>query len=254
MSTYVLSVAAVLWRAGYRVIRLNLRDHGDSHHLNEDIFHSCRLGEAVGAIKWVQATFPDEALLLGGFSLGGNFSLRIAATARVSGLRIERVVAVCPVLDPAQTMEALDFGLAIYRSYFIRKWRRSLMRKQEAFPALYDFSKLERFNSLREMTDFFVRNYTEFPDLETYLNGYTLTGDRLADLDVPSTMLLADDDPVIPVRGLNGMSTPKSLRIEKSRFGGHCGFVAGYGLSSWLDHYFLGAFELTPGNRSRAAL
>ena len=36
--------------ADYDVARLNLRDHGDSHHLNDEIFHSCRIAEVVGAV------------------------------------------------------------------------------------------------------------------------------------------------------------------------------------------------------------
>lgn len=252
MSTYMLSIAAHLWNAGYRVIRINLRDHGESHHLNEGLFHSCRLAEAIGAVRWVQTAFPDEALMLGGYSLGGNFSLRIAAAANESTLRIERVVAICPVLDPAQTMQALDLGFSAYRIYFIRRWRRSLQRKKRAFPILYDFSNLERFNTLHEMTDYFVTNYTEFPDLRTYLQGYALTGERLTDLDVPSKILLAEDDPVVPIRGLDEISTPKSLSIEISRFGGHCGFVSNLGSPSWLDDYFLNAFDVTRGNHSQA--
>jgi predicted alpha/beta-fold hydrolase len=249
-STYVLSAAVRLWKEGFRVIRINLRDHGDSHYLNEDLFHSCRLAEVVGAVKWVQAAFPDEALMLGGFSLGGNFCLRIAADAADAGLQIQRVVAVCPVLDPAQTMEALDTGLSVYRIYFIRRWRHSLKLKKAAFPSRYDFEDLERFDTLREMTDFFVRHYTEFPDLETYLNGYSLRGDRLAGLNVPTKMLLADDDPVIPIRGLEQVVRPGSLAVERSPYGGHCGFLNDYGLSSWLDRYVLEAFDLTRYSRS----
>ena len=243
MSTYILSLAAHLWNGGYRVIRLNLRDHGDSHHLNEGIFHSCRLAEAVGAVKWVQSRFPNDTLLLGGYSLGGNFALRIAAGALNSGLRIHRVVAVCPVLDPARTLKAADQGLSAYRRYYLRRWRQSLMRKKAAFPDLYDFKNLESFNYLEEMTDYFVRNYTEFPNLETYLNGYALTGDRLAGVSVPSTMLLVDDDPVIPIEGLEEVNTSKMLRIERNPFGGHCGFINGYGLRTWLDNYFFNALE-----------
>jgi predicted alpha/beta-fold hydrolase len=33
-SLYLLSVGQLLFDAGYDVVRLNLRDHGDSHHLN----------------------------------------------------------------------------------------------------------------------------------------------------------------------------------------------------------------------------
>ena len=242
-STYLLSAAATLSQAGYRIIRLNLRDHGDSHHLNESMFHSCRLAEVVGAIRWVQEAFPDEALLLVGFSLGGNFSLRIAAEATAAQLRIEQVIALCPVLDPKKTMAALDEGWLGYRIYFIRKWRISLEKKKMAFPNVYDFADLKRFRTLRSMTNYFVQRYTDFPDLESYLNGYSLTGERLEGLRVPSTILLANDDPVIPVADIECIAKPSCLMIDRSEFGGHCGFVSGYRLNGWLDQYILAVID-----------
>lgn len=242
-STYMLSAGSQLWSAGYRVARLNLRDHGDSHHLNRALFHSCRLDEVVGAVKWVQQEFPDSPLYLGGYSLGGNFALRVAARADAADLDIRRVVAICPVLNPEQTMEALDSGWAGYRMYFIHKWRRSLRLKRAAFPSEYDFSNLERFKTLGSMTDYFVRHYTEYPDLLTYLRGYALVGDRLAGMRVPSEMLVAEDDPVIPVKGLEQLARPDSLRIRRSAFGGHCGFLENYRLRSLLDRYLVDALD-----------
>ena len=44
-SLYVLSLGQELFDRGYEVVRLNLRDHGATHHLNREIFHSCRLTE-----------------------------------------------------------------------------------------------------------------------------------------------------------------------------------------------------------------
>jgi len=224
-SSYIMASAACLWRAGYRVFRLNLRDHGDSHHLNAELFHSCRLDEVIGAVRWVQRRFPSEPLMLGGFSLGGNFALRVAADAAAAGLEVGGVAAVCPVLDPVETMYALDDGWAGYRLYFLRKWRHSLERKRRAFPELYDFGDLRRFRDLQSMTEFFVVNYTEYPDVLSYLRGYAITGGRLRELQAPSRVLLADDDPVIPIGGLSRLDRPAALRIERADFGGHCGFV-----------------------------
>ena len=239
MATYVLSVAVRLWDEGYRIVRINLRDHGESHHLNEELFHSCRLEEVSDAVRWVQQEYVDDEIVLVGSSLGGNFALRIAARASQSGLDIRQVVAICPVLDPEQTMYALDNGSVIYRQYFMKRWRQSLELKKAAFPARYDFSRLERFRNLTEMTDYFIQHYTEFTDLQTYLRGYALTGDRLAGLTVPSTMLLAEDDPVIPVSGLDRVARPGCLRIHTTPTGGHCGFIADYRLTSWSDQYVL---------------
>ncbi len=50
-SNYVLANGARLFDAGFDVFRLNFRDHGDTHHLNHEIFHSCRLDEVVHALR-----------------------------------------------------------------------------------------------------------------------------------------------------------------------------------------------------------
>ena len=70
------------------------------------------------------------------FHWGGNFFLRVAARARDAGIELERVVAVCPVLDPAHTLVRLEAGWALYRKYFVWKWQRSLKKKQAAWPQL----------------------------------------------------------------------------------------------------------------------
>ncbi len=241
-SLYMVSLAARLVRSGFRVVRLNLRDHGDSHHLNPGIFHSCRLDEVLGALLALQARFAEEPLHLAGFSLGGNFALRVAARAPAVGLRLAKVVAVCPVLDPRQTLAALD-GAAPYRHYFLRKWRRSLERKRRAFPDLYEFGRLGRFRSLREMTGYFVSHFTGFPDLDAYLRGYAITGDRLAGLEIPADVLLADDDPVIPVADVAALAPAAALTVHRSAHGGHCGFMQGYRLQSWLDDFVARAFD-----------
>jgi predicted alpha/beta-fold hydrolase len=238
-STYILSVAPKLVAAGYSVFRLNFRDHGGSQHLNRELFHSCRLQEVVDAIAWIQRNYRAEELFLTGFSLGGNFSLRVAAEAHNANINIARVIAVCPVLDPAQTMIALDAGWSGYQSYFIRKWSRSLKLKQRAFPQLYQFNRLRDFKTLSAMTEHFVLSYTEYPDLHTYLRGYAITGDRLIDLRVPAVMLLAEDDPVIPFYGLQDMRPSDFLQVYRSEKGGHCGFISDMQLNSWVDGFIL---------------
>lgn len=243
-SLYVLSLAQRLFDHGYEVLRLNLRDHGDTYHLNRELFHSCRLPEVLGAVQRVQADFPAHRLVLAGFSLGGNFVLRVAAAAPASGLRLGRVVAVSPVLDPARTLDALERGLPLYSRYFVRKWTRSLRRKQAAWPGEFDFTPLLRSRNLRRMTADLVRAHTEYGDLGTYLAGYAITGDRLAGLSVPSTVLTALDDPLIPPNDLERLPHEPLLRVVVTRHGGHCGFLETLGPSSWVDGFVLGEFAM----------
>ena len=234
-SLYVLSLAQSLHELGFAVLRLNLRDHGGSHSLNEGLFHSCRIAEVVGAVARAQSLFPAARLALAGFSLGGNFVLRVGARAAAAGIRIARIVAVCPVLDPATTLAALESGPAMYRNYFLFKWRRSLRAKQLAWPATYDFSELLGERSLTAMTERMVLKYTDFPDLASYLRGYAITGDALAGLQVPARIIISRDDPIILARDLDQIAKPAALELTVTTRGGHCGYMDALRGPSWID-------------------
>ncbi len=234
-SLYVLSLGAHLFNLGCDVYRLNFRDHGPSHHLNEDIFHSCRLDEVVGAVSSLQRAFPQLDMTLAGFSLGGNFALRVAARAPRVGLKLSQAIAVCPVLRPHSTMDVLENGWFVYHQHFIAKWKRSLRIKQQCFPQRFDFGGILGERSLRRMTERLVLEHSEFPDLDAYLNGYSIVGDVLAELTVPSHILFSLDDPIIPAADLTRVARSPNLQIITAPHGGHCGFMDQLGRESWAD-------------------
>jgi uncharacterized protein len=245
-STYLLSLSQTFFAAGYEVVRLNLRDHGATHHLNRELFHSCRLSEVVGAVRTLATRFPGLPIALAGFSLGGNFMLRVAAHREARDLPLERVFAVSPVLDPAVTMETLERGFPVYHSYFVRKWSRSLAKKQLAWPDHYDFDELLRVKSLRFMTNELVLAHTEYPTMQEYLAGYAITGDRLTTLAAPATVLTSLDDPIIENKDLARLARSPHLEIITTAHGGHCGFIENLGDSSWVDSPVLTRLSRNP--------
>ena len=242
-SLYVLSLGQLLFERGFDVLRLNLRDHGDTHHLNRDLFHSCLLPEVVGAMRALQAALA-KPLRLVGFSLGGNFMLRVGAQAREANLEVARVIAVSPVLDPGDTLRALESGFVGYPLYFVRKWWRSLLKKQAAWPSHYDFAELRRVRDLRRLTAELIRRFTNFGSLEEYLDGYSITGTRLAALPVPTTLITSADDPIIPAGGLQRIAQAPSLRIVVTRFGGHCGFLDRLTGPTWVERRILAELDV----------
>jgi predicted alpha/beta-fold hydrolase len=243
-SLYVLSLAQSLHEAGHEIVRLNLRDHGDTHHLNRELFHSCRLPEVIGALRRLQWLFPGRRLALAGFSLGGNFMLRAAAAAPAEGLDVACAVGVSPVLDPATSLRALDEGPALYRRYFISKWTRSLARKHVLWPGEFDFAELRTARDLRSMTERLLLRYAGYPDLESYFRGYAITEDRLAKLAVPATIVTALDDPIIPAVDLVRLARPSTLRVIATETGGHCGFFESPWRGGWIDRFVRHEFEL----------
>ncbi len=234
-SLYLLSAAAYLFEQGFDLLRLHLRDHGPSHHLNRELFNSSRDAEVAGAMHDIQSCLQPHSLMLAGFSLGGNFALRVALRAAEYDIPLTRVAAVCPVLYPPSTMDSLEHGWSIYHDYFVRKWKRSLATKLEHFPELGYREELLNMRSLREMTDYFVRHHTDFDGTEPYLQSYSIIGERMAKLKVPALLLAAEDDPVIRAEKITELADNPHLEIQLTRHGGHCGYIKNWSLRSWAN-------------------
>lgn len=235
-SYYMVSLGSSLFDAGVNVVRLNLRDHGDTHHLNEGIFHSCRLEEVCGAVGGLrsQLALPDPWLV--GFSLGGNFMLRVAASPDPRIGALAGVIAVSPVLHPDSAMIAMEQGWQLYQQYFVKKWTRSLRRKHARWAGLID-AGIFRLRDLRGMTAEMVSRHTDFPDIDAYLDGYAITGDRLATLAAPAVILASRDDPIIPVADLSRLAQHPQLRVVVTDHGGHMGFLQTPWAASWINTF-----------------
>lgn len=235
-STYMMTTGSRLYRCGYDIFRLNLRDHGESHHLNEGVFHSARIEEVFSAVVNIVASAGGKPCHLIGFSLGGNFGLRIALRLNPQQAgALENIIAISPVLDPVKATDAIDGGLFVYRDYFVKKWKRSLSRKQRLFPERYDFSDIMDLKTCMAITERVIPRYTPFRNVFEYFQTYTLTGADFSRLAVPVTILAAEDDPVIPVADFRTLRGNSLLSLVIERYGGHCGFLQDLRLRVWFE-------------------
>jgi predicted alpha/beta-fold hydrolase len=129
----------------------------------------------------------------------------------------------------------LESGWFVYRHYFIRKWKRSLALKQQLFPRRFDFTGILGQQSITTMTEHLVERYSEYGNLEEYLDSYAIVGDRLAGLRVPSEIVFALDDPIIPAADLHSLASTPYLSVTAVPRGGHCGFTDRLRGESWAD-------------------
>lgn len=241
-SLYLQGCAHALFSAGFNVYRLNLRDHGDTHHLNPMLFNSVRLQEVLEACLQIsQINTLDNCL--GGFSLGGNFALRIAAKADAVGLELKQLMAICPLLNPNETMLTLENGWWVYHHYFLRKWQRSLNRKLRFYPELGYGETLLQQNSLRDMNNYFIPGFTDYESAKQYFDAYAITGDYLANINLPCDLVFADDDPIIDAKDIAALAPNPRLNIQRHPQGGHCGFIMNYRLQSWLEPRIVECFK-----------
>lgn len=235
---YVSAMGEYLYRQGYNIFRLNFRDHGNTHHLNSGMFRSDQIEEVFSAAQQIARLAKDQPFYIVGFSLGGNFALRLAwLHSQLPLANLHHTIAICPALDPCHTVQNLDKH-RLYLSYFRRRWCQVFQTKQRLFPKLYDFSKEIAAPTCMAMTEAFVRQCCPHETVQAYFDAYEVTPKMMASLTSPVTMLAAADDPVVPSEDFAPFYTISPLlRVSMQPYGGHVGFVDIFPFRHWATGF-----------------
>jgi len=238
-STYVQLLADTLYRQQKAsVFRLNFRDHGETHHLNEDLFHSCRLNEVLEAVKQITEKHPHKNIYLCGFSLGANFSIRVAAKAYVRNIKLTKVFAISPPINPKNSMLAIQNSY-IYAKYFMRKWQKSLAKKHKIFPQRMDGYDYKSVESLDKLTKMLIVAHSDYQTTDEYFKGYQITEQIIAQIKIPCHVITSWDDPVIPFADFMVLEKKQNIKLVTTKNGGHCGFINSWKMNSWIEQYII---------------
>ena len=236
-STYVVAGGRHVYDQGASVFRLNYRDHGNSHHLNEGVFYSTLFNEVFDAVKQAALLAKGAPVYIVGFSLGGNFALRIARSLRDLSIRnLQHIFAISPVVDPWGAAPLVDVNW-LYRRYFLKKWTRSLKRKQELYPDLYDFSDMLKAKKVLDITQELLPRYSDYPDMESYFNAYRVDPHDLEYCPVPLSIITAADDHIIPTDDVKKLVLNSNAKLIIHEHGGHNGFFQSLKGPTWYDDY-----------------
>ena len=150
-------------------------------------------------------------------------------------------MAVSPVVDPARSSRAID-NSGLLRWYFLKKWRRSLRKKQALYPNLYDFSSLLPIKTVIGLTEALIRASGIYASMEEYFRGYTITGSVLEEAPVPTTILISRDDPAIPAGDFTGLRLAPHGKLIIHYYGGHNGFLSSLLGATWYEEKMIELF------------
>jgi predicted alpha/beta-fold hydrolase len=224
-STYVLSTGALARSRGWHVIRMNMRGSGDGEELCPLLYNAGLDGDLLATLEVVARTVPRVAVA--GFSLGANLALLAAGRRRdqVPGA-LEAVAAVSAPLDLAACADALERpGNRLYQGYFMRMLAEAYRRRHRRWPDLFPANREVGLRTVREYDDRITAPFGGYDGAADYY-ARSSAGPHLVSIVVPTLVLSAADDPMIPVASVDKWSTSPSVRREITGTGGHVGFVA----------------------------
>lgn len=226
-SRYIRGIAARALAAGMNVVRMNMRNCGNTDALTPTLYNSALSGDVGAVVRHFTQRFDLERVALVGYSMGGNLVLKFAgengALAPLVG-----VATVCPAIDLAAGSDALhEPANRIYERHFLRGLMRRYYRKAELFPEIYLADRVGPVRSLRDFDDKIVARYCGYRDADDYY--FRAASARVVErIAVPTLMLCAQDDPFIRLYAETRekiLANPAITFVE-TRNGGHCAFLS----------------------------
>lgn len=234
---YMLSMARAALEAGFSAHRVNIRSCGGTEHLCRTLYHS-GLTEDLRSILETLRSEGRGPFFLMGYSLGGNLILKLAGELGESARGL--IAGVCAVSAPidllrcVKRLEARENSL--YHSRFLRLMKKRMRLRHRLMPELFRIDGLDRVPSLYEFDDHITAPAFGFSGAEEYYR--TQSAQRfLARIRVPTLVVAAQDDPLVPFEMFRQVALGENSLIEllAPQHGGHVGFLARGQPRFWLD-------------------
>ncbi len=238
-SPYMKRVAGKLTDRGVRVFRMDLRGCGAGAGLARFPYHPGRSLDGLWALKYVAELCPRSPLAFVGFSLGANLGLKMLGEFcdRLPA-NLRRAIAINPPIELEQSAFALErFFTQIYNARFVKCLLQQVAESKRLIRRHALLTHGKRLRKIREFDDYYTRAVWGFPSVSDYYADGS-AGPWLKHIRVPTVILAAEDDPIVPVEVFE--TTPKSpeVHIHRTATGGHMGFIGRRGIDPdrrWMD-------------------
>lgn len=231
-STYIRTSAVHLLRAGYPVLRLNLRGAGGKP--TRQFYHAGRTEDLKRVILSLDGSLAAHGVVPVGFSLGGNLLLKYLAECGAVAPVMAAISISAPIdLEAAQRRIAMARNRIYHRE--ILKW--VIAERGGTLP-----------REIRTMLDFdnqVVAPAAGFKDAHDYYRRSS-AGPMLGAIRRPTLLIHGGDDPWIPAASYAAIAPNPHLVTLVPHSGGHVGFHAAGSDVPWHDlalGRFLGAMS-----------
>ena len=235
---YVRGMARALTRRGWDVCAWNLRGCSGEPNRKPETYHSGKTEDIACVTHHVLECGYDRVVLVG-FSLGGNLTLKYLGERRRSvDDRIRGAVTFSVPVDLEASARRLGRPTNLhYRYYFLRSLKQKIRQKAEQLPAKIQTDALDDIQTIRDFDDAYTAPLNGFRGAGEY---YTSASSKsvLPDIGVPTLLVNAVDDPFLADSCYpeDAARDHPHLTLEMPNSGGHVGFVSfSHGDEYWSE-------------------
>ncbi len=244
-SQYMRRIARRCYDSGMYVGRINLKGCGSGKGLAKGIYHSGSSDDVLEVIKNFKRSFPFSSIVLVGFSLGANISLKLSGELDKFGSEyLSGIIAVSPPVDLLSSARLISRPCnKIYSKYFLRLLMNHVNYLHQRFKDI-PHHNLPSNITLDDFDELYIAPRSNFSNVFEYYN-HCSSKRVICNIDIPTKILFSKDDPIIESTSLDNIDLPNNIDVFKTEYGGHLGFI-GFNVFKefrWMDNIILSWIE-----------
>jgi predicted alpha/beta-fold hydrolase len=224
---YMKGMAKKLHSAGWCVAAMNLRGCSGEVNKKARAYHSGSTDDVETAVSFILRYYPCEEMVLVGFSLGGNLTLKFLGEKGTSlPKEISKAVTISVPCDLTAGSTRLDSRLSfIYRDRFLKTLKLKLLQRQERLPFGLTVPEIKKIASLFEFDSRYTAPMYGFRDAPDYYE--TCSAKKfIRNIKIPTLIITAKNDPFFTGDCLpfEECDQHPNVFLETPEEGGHVGF------------------------------
>jgi predicted alpha/beta-fold hydrolase len=235
---YIKGTAKLFSQNGWDVLAWNCRSCSGEMNKAFRLYNHGEIGDISELINHALRTKNYEKIVLVGYSMGGNISLKYVG-AKGKGLPdvVRGAAAFSAPTNLKTSAELLDLPKnRFYRDRFMKKLTKKISAKSELYPGKLDMSRLKNVKVWKDFDDFFSAPVNGYRDADDFYEQASAVN-FIKEVRIPVLICNAQNDPI-----LNADCAPKALAekhpfifVETPKTGGHVGFLVKNDEFAWSE-------------------
>ncbi|HRR25150.1 MAG TPA: alpha/beta fold hydrolase [Acidobacteriota bacterium] len=227
LSDYVQALAFKAAQKGWSTLLPSLYDRR-SDGSRPRIFHAGCSDAAAELVYHAVRLSQGAPVFLIGVSMGGNIALKyLGEAAGEAQHHVAAAVMISPLVDLSASSRRLNRrSNRLYRWYFVRRLTAAVLSGADRSKSWVDVEALRHIRTIQEFDELVTAPLSGFPSAATYYREASSV-DVLHRIRVPTLIIHADDDPLLPYDPLLRQDVAKNpfLAVWITNGGGHVGFI-----------------------------
>lgn len=241
-SKYIISNSNHLNHQGLDTVCLNLRSCSGEDNLLLSTYHSGKTEDVDFVINYLLEHYSYENIVIVGFSLGGNLTLKyLGEKGNSLSPIVKGGIATSVPIDIRSAEKEMDkLKNKLYMEFFFKTMKNKILEKAYKFPEYkLDKDKLFKATKFKHLEHLYTVPVFGFDSPEDYWDKAS-SKPYLKKIKKPTLLINAKDDTFLSAACYPYLEAENSeyFFFEETKYGGHCGFMSSFkpNENKWLEH------------------